>query len=357
MRKYYPGITFFKLAGSLTVLVAHVMLFRYLDHLPHTQMNYIFNALKVVVPCFYMISGFLIYKGWSNAADSYKYIKKYSIRIGWVYVFFNLFFWMEFIVPALISKGLGPANLILQLKITGVAFFLNGPFIQLWFIPPLLFGVWISYLLCTRFSTRAGIVFILLVFLAGQLLVGTLRIGLDSITGGLPFLNSIYGNYLELFTERYLGYGITFVFAGVFIGKHEEKFLRIRASALLGLAVIVSVMETLLLFFFTKWNSDYSLALSMISSTTLLFYGVLRIQSVTIQKYHPFINLFSMVTFFGHIPLMKLNLLIGGTGFMNVGIAQGLTYVLVTLVECLALTILLSKRNMPSIRREKTLAR
>lgn len=34
MRKYYPGITLFKLAGSLLVLIAHIMLFRYMMLLP-----------------------------------------------------------------------------------------------------------------------------------------------------------------------------------------------------------------------------------------------------------------------------------------------------------------------------------
>ncbi|KGE19348.1 acyltransferase family protein [Paenibacillus wynnii] len=340
MRKYYSGITFFKLAGSLTVLVAHVILFRYLDHLPHTQMNFIFNASKVIVPCFYMISGFLVYKGWSNAADSRLYIRRYLMSLGWVYVFFNLFFWLEFIVPAVTSGGLSPGNLFLQLKIAGIAFFLNGPFIQLWFIPPLLFGVWMSYLLYTRMSLRSVVTLTLLVYLIAQLLVGTLRIGLDSIAGGLSFLDSSYGNYLELFAERYLGYGLTFVSAGVLMGRYEEKFLQVRAIPLSILAASLLVVETLLLFFFADWNSDYSLSLSMISSTILLFYGILRIKMVTIQKYHPFINGFSKVIFFGHIPLMKLNVLLGVGDLMGVGIVQGLVYLLVTLLECLALTYL-----------------
>ncbi|BCG57408.1 acyltransferase family protein [Paenibacillus sp. URB8-2] len=347
MRRYYPGITIFKLAGSLIVLIAHVMLFRYFGEMPNGQMNYIFNAMKVIVPCFYMISGFLAYRGWSGAENPAAYVRKYLTRILVVYGFFCLIFAGEFVVPALIRGGLTASNLFLQAKIMAAMFLLNGPFIQLWFIPPLMFGMLLAYFLFRRTSLRAAAVLTLLGFLLAQTLFGTLRAILDAITGGIPFLDTDYGGYLELFAERYLGYGLTFVTAGAFIAKYEERFLRLGARFFLVPAAVLTLIETLLLMLGAKWTPDYSLAFCMIPNTVLFFYGVLRIKSRSIQAYHSTINLFSMVTFFGHIPFIQINLLLLKWDVARLEITRGWIVLLITLLECLAGTLILalSKRQ------------
>ncbi|WP_379137818.1 acyltransferase family protein [Paenibacillus sp. sgz500958] len=346
MRNYYPGITLFKVGGCLLVLLAHVILFRYTDHLPQTQLYYFFNVLKIIVPCFYVISGFLVYKGWSHAEDAGAYVRRYLIRFGGVYALFCLAFALEHVLPVLIRDGLTPAGMLLQSKILFIVFFLKGPYVQLWFMPPLFFAVWVSYLLHSRFNPRISIVVMVLAFAAGQLLTGTLRIGLDEVTGGIHLLQNSYGGYVEQFAERYLGYGITFVSLGIWIGKLEERFLSYSPGRLFALTVLVILLEALPLYLFVPWRPEYALAISMLPGTLLLFRGVLGVKARFVKAYHPFINLFSMVTFFGHIPLMRLNLLVGSDGASaSTGIGDGLAYIAVTLVEIVLITLLMYRMS------------
>jgi hypothetical protein len=174
MRSYYPGITIFKLAGSLMVVLAHVMLFRYMELVPNQQLQFIGLLSRVIVPCFYVTAGFLAYKGWTRAMDSRLYVRKYVIRILMLYGFFCVFFLVEHILPAIINNGLSIPNLYLQSKIIFMMFFLNGPFVQFWFIPPLIFGIAASYWLLEKNYLRASVIIGSVGFLISQFVSGTL---------------------------------------------------------------------------------------------------------------------------------------------------------------------------------------
>lgn len=66
------------------------------------------------MPCFYVIAGFLAYKGWSHAASSRLYMQKYLTRLFIIYCFFCCIFAAESIVPKLINGGLTAGNLIVH---------------------------------------------------------------------------------------------------------------------------------------------------------------------------------------------------------------------------------------------------
>jgi len=359
MRKYYSGITLFKLAGSLLVLVAHLMLIRYMAQMPaQAIVQFSGLATRIVVPCFYVVAGFLAYKGWSHAANSRVYIQKYLLRLGIIYCIFCGLFVAKSIIPKLISDGLSAGNLFIQAKVLFIAFFLNGPFIQFWFIPPLVFGILTAYWLIQKQYIRLALITTLIGFVGLQFVSGSLKTMFGITAESFPSIDPAYLDYLYLFVTRYIGFGFTFVVWGVLLAKYESKLMQIKLKPILFSAFFLTVMETLLLLRFSEWTTDYKLAFSMFPNTLLLFYGLIRIELPVVQAYHKIISLFSIVTFFGHILFMQTNLLMLGWRVASMNAAQDFILLLLTLFECIAVTLLLrassrtisakQTRNVPS---------
>jgi hypothetical protein len=343
MRKYYPGITLFKLGGSLLVLVAHIMLLRYMTLLPgQALVQFASLATRVVVPCFYVIAGFLAYKSWSHAASSRSYIQKYLKRLLIIYCFFCCIFVAEHIVPKLISDGLSAGNLFVQAKILVIAVFLNGPFIQFWFIPPLIFGLLAAYWLFEKQHARLAVILALTAFVAIQFVSGSLMKVFGVTAASFPFIDPDYMGYLNVFATRYIGFGYTFVVAGVFLAKYEAQFVQIRVKPVLIFAIFITLIETSLLLQLSEWTTDYKFAFSMLPNTLLIFYGILRMKSPAVQTYHKRINLFSIVTFFGHVLFMRINLLLMSWNTASMSVAQDFIFLFLTVIECVAVTAFFS---------------
>lgn len=343
MRRYYPGITIFKLFGCLLVLLFHSMLYKYIGSVSDQQFRFLTLPLGIVVPCFYVVAGFLAYKGWTNASDSGSYIKRNITRILLMYIPFCLLFIAESIVLELIRGGFTSSNLVLQAKILAVAVMLNGPSVQLWFIPPLLFSLFTCYWLYKRSGMHIAVILALFGFLLSLLISGSLRsILVFSIDGYPPHDSSIF-EYMKLFIYRYLGLGFTFVLTGMVIAKYEEKFYQTRVWPLIILTLILSTLELLYLFRFTEWSIEYKITISILPNTILFFYWLIHIKSQAIKTFHNFINLFSVVTFCGHILLMRGNLLLLNWNVTEMNGLQDLVYVTLTFMECLIATIVLYK--------------
>jgi hypothetical protein len=358
MRKFYPGITMFKLAGAILVLVAHALL---IPSMAATELPPFISFLmlegRVVVPCFYLVSGFLLYKGWTHADKPAAYVSRYVLRIAAVYAVFCLVFAFEFIVPSLAGGGWGIPNLVLQAKIMVMAFFVNGPLIQLWFIPPLLFGAVAAYWMLKRLSLRSMIIGIALAYVGVQLVSGSL-LGAFGLGGGIDGASEAGASagaamaasadspldYGVLWATRYIGFGLTFVAMGALIARHEEWFLGLGIRKLLLGAAALTIAETALLTSFASWTDAYKLTISMIPNAALLFYGVLRIRSAAIAVHRRALNLFSIVAFVGHIPFMRLNAwLFGWGGTMEMAAWQQVLQTLLTFAECVTLTMLLHR--------------
>lgn len=346
MRKYYSGITLFKLAGCLVVLLAHTMLIRYMNDFSNQQFKFLTPILGTVVPCFYVISGFLAYNGWKRAADARKYVKKYISRLSLLYGLFCMLFVVEHIIPELILNGLTLSNIALQARILIIAVVLNGPLVQLWFIPPLLFSMAVCYWLVYEMrALRLAVILAIAGFLLTLFVCGSFIPITNAIFDGFTSNDSSVFSYVKLFIYRYLGFGLTFVLAGIWIAKYEEKFYQWRAWPFIIGTVVLTTAELLILLNYAEWSNDYKLALSILPSTLLLFYGILHIKWKAVQTYHAFINLFSIVTFVGHIPFMRVNLLLFDWDIASMSVYQDIIYLTLSLLECLALTVILYKRK------------
>lgn len=349
MRKYYPGITLFKLIGCLLVLFGHVrlpVLYAQLSqHIVGLQ-----QAMAFTVPCFYMISGFLAYKGWTGTSHPGRYIRHY---VGWVGGFYLLL-----CVVALatntgteLGKWLWPIrNMVVPLL---KVYLVLGPYPSLWFIPPLLFGILVCYG-CHRAGHLSWAVWLGVVgFVLAQLLNGTLRQVLHVLHLDTIMYHTRYG-YADLLAQtvsNFFGAGLPFVLAGVLVARHEERFYSLPGWRLAALALGSLAVEYAVLRWLAAGNYQFALVISMVPIGLWLFYGVLHIQSTSIQKHHALINRFSIVLYFLHILLLQLNTLLLGQSWKKLFYinwhhpvmtpGQSVLYLLLTLAEAALLTLLL----------------
>ncbi|WP_374679429.1 acyltransferase family protein [Hymenobacter sp. J193] len=336
LRRYYPGITIFKLIGSLLVMQNHIRLSdTYMElnqHLPG-----LVQAASMVVPCFYMIAGFLAYQGWHHAREPRRYVTTYLRWVGLVYVFFCLLHFGTVVVPQLVASNFS----VQPLKVLFERYLVRGPYLVLWFIPPLLFGIFVSYALDSRQQLRKGVWLALAGFVLAQVLNGSLRVVVEAwFPAVIPLFQIKHMYLLGYAAANYLGVGFPFILGGVLVAKYEDVFLQIRARTFVALTGLCVGTEFLLLHWLVEGPLQYQLAVSMLPISVFLFYGVLHIQSAGIRKYHKLINTYSMVVYFTHMFLIALNawLLGWSTGHLSplqAAVCAGLTFLQTVLLTAL----------------------
>jgi len=336
MRKYYPGITLFKLIGSLLVVLTHIKL-----PLIYAQLNKniagLHNFVAVIVPCFYVVSGFLAYQGWFNSKNRHLYIRRYLMWIFSVYIIFFLFYIIEHTLPLFWHYGFIPHFLFDQFKDLLEKFFIKGPNPALWFVPPLFFGVIVSYYFITRKKIRLVIVLASSGFIFAQFLSGTLRVLLESFISSTANILNIHIIRLSV---QYLGFGLPFVLTGVLLGKYETAFLQTKANLLWSITLASVLIEGIYLHYFVVGTYHYQLIFSMIPIAILTFYNILNIKADGIRQYHKFLNAYTIIIYFCHFYLISINLQILGLKLPDVTTQQSGLCLLLTFMECLVLTAL-----------------
>lgn len=264
----------------------------------------------------------MFYKGWTNAADPNLYVKRYLTRIIWLYGGFCLLFALQFIVPAFVKEGLTLGNMVLQIKIMVMAVFINGPYVHLWFVPPLLFGITFAYWLLRSNRTRLAAAIGITGFIACQFSSGSLRFLFEGAMNGFMGISLTQWDYVDQGLTQYFGFGVTFVVAGALIAKTETAFLKLPFRRLLLLLTALVMAELALLMSTSQWTTEYKLTLTLLPLTLLLFHGVLRIKSKHAIAHH-------------------LNAWLLGWNQVEMGMSQWIAQSLLTLLECLLFSYLI----------------
>jgi hypothetical protein len=341
MRKYYSGITVFKLAGSLLVLLAHIKLPPVYLALTH-RLGGLAQAMAVVVPCFYMVSGFLAYKGWAHARRPGHYIRSYLMWVSGVYGLFCTYYLATTTLPDLLTNYRAHTSLASPLHMLFEVFVVKGPVFSLWFVPPLLFGVSVTYLFERRDQFKLVCGLAALGFITAQLTSGSLCALLDSNGYSSFWTSGKHAPLLAQIMASYLGIGFPFVVAGAWVARHEARFQALPVKLLATTSVLVFIGE---IWFLTRAGGashQHFLVLSMAPISLLLFHGVLHLQLPGIGAYHALINRFSMVVFFLHPFLIEINSWLCGWVPYKLTAEQALACVLLTLPETLLFTWLLA---------------
>lgn len=341
MRKYYSGITVFKLAGSLLVLLAHIKLPPVYLALTH-RLGGLAQAMAVVVPCFYMVSGFLAYKGWAHARQPRRYISRYLAWVSGVYSLFCAYYLATTTLPDLLTNYRAHTSLASPLHMLFEVFVVKGPVFSLWFVPPLLFGVSATYFFERRGQFRLVCGLAALGFLSAQLTSGSLCALLDSMSYSPFWTSGKHALLLAQVVASYLGIGFPFVVVGAWVARHEARFQALPVGLLATTGMGLFIGEIWFLTRVGGASHQHFVVFSMAPISLLLFHGVLHLQVPSIKAYHGFINRFSMVVFFLHPFLIELNSWLGGWVPYKLTAGQALACVLLTLPETLGVTLLLA---------------
>ncbi|MDG0814240.1 hypothetical protein [Cohnella rhizosphaerae] len=81
-----------------------------------------------------------------------------------------------------------------------------------------------------------------------------------------------------------------------------------------------------------------------------MFYGILRIRWNAVRRHHRLLNRFSLITFFAHTLLIKLNLLALGWTYVETNVPQELLVSCLALAQCGALTYAWMRLDVMSLR-------
>ncbi|SFB09774.1 Acyltransferase family protein [Cohnella sp. OV330] len=336
MRNYYPGITLFKVLGCILVVFSHELFLPLMSTLDNRQLSFAGLSFGTVVPGFYLIAGFLAYQGWTRAAHAGIYVKRYVSRIAIVYGLLCLLNTGRQIAGAILHGDTSASGLLALGKRVALRIFVEGAYQQLWFIPPLIFGMLVSYALVSAGRERQLIGYAALSLAAAECLAGTPS-GL--VRAAWPDLfGSESAHMAAKALVNYGGFGLVFVGAGVLLARREEAFKRLPVRPLLALTGLLAAAETAFLWETADWSDDYRLAFSTLPASILMFYGIARIRWDAVRRHHRLLNRFSLVTFFGHTLLIKLDLLVFGWTNANPVVLQEVLLSCLALAQCAALT-------------------
>ena len=338
-RRYYPGITLFKVCGAILVVLAHVApLWKY-GAVSQVQTLKYMAPFSIVVPCFYVVSGFLVCTGWMRAANPRSYLKTYVARIGSLYVALVLLYVVRWLLPELADHGVSSLS-ALAIGKRIVTDFLFGPEAFLWFVPALLLGLVVTYWLVQKRLLNKAMPFLAVGFLLCMCVNGTLRTACAAIPGYAEFTANKWVQYGSVLLTNYWGYGLTFVALGVMIAKHEGGFGGIRLAPLAMLCAGLTLAELVALRYGAAWSGRAPLCLSVVPNSLLLFRGMLGWQSSASAQHHQFWNLFSAVAYLGHYPLLQVDQLALGVGSAPGDTLRDTLTFLAILGECLACTLI-----------------
>jgi hypothetical protein len=348
-RKYYPGITLFKFIGSIMVLTSHISLPGFLMNLANdvTGLEQFFD---IIVPCFYLIAGFLAYNGWVHAKSADQYIKKYLAWLIGLYLLISLTFMSLTIFPKIIRTGGSAEAVILSIaKRLVMDLFIRGPVAALWFIPPLIFGIAMSYFFERRNKLIYPVIFVIVGYLTAQLYNGTFRSLTEAFFGDVSIFHIDHVVIYVKILKNYFGMGLPFVVAGVVLAKYQDWFIKLNGNKLALLAITFVSIEALLLYYCVGGRFQYRLVLSMVPLSIWLFYGLLKVQKNRVKAYHTPLNLLSMVIYFSHGAFIRVNMYLLGLNIISLTTTQSVISILLTLAECIALTAVVLSFKKKSI--------
>lgn len=317
MRKYYPGITLFKFAGAVMVMMAHLKEFPLNSTLNHQVTGFV-QLCSIIVPCFYVMAGFLAYNGWKHSAQPARYVKRYILWTGAAYSVFCICYLFTDTLPLLYHGTFNrhSVNYLFEM------FFITGPYWQLWFIPPLIVTISLGYLAERKKRLSALLVVAIIGFAAAQCVCGSLKSGTNGLIGDAALFRYKHFALVEKLILYYAGMAVPYVSAGIFIGRYEVGFVNLNKWRLIVPALLISFTELIFLRIAYPDGYSYPLLLAQFPLTILLFYGLLNVRNVHVKKYHAYLRQLSVFLFFTHIPLIRLNEWMMGWDHVHITLPQ-----------------------------------
>lgn len=223
-RKIYPSLDIMKFIMAMLILTQHTS-----NEWAHSTglVHAFFGLGNFAVPFFFACSGFLFFSKYNTLSreDQRDYYKKWSLRIGKMYLVWSLIYFV-FVFIGWLREGL---NWFQPLDYIHWALVFTT-YATIWFLPALWVGVSICCLL-TRYCNRKTIVAIILLLMV----IGNLFGSYTNVLTQVPAIDSFNEWYLNVFITWRNGIfnGAPFVSIGILVAEGKGMKLSARTNLLL----------------------------------------------------------------------------------------------------------------------------
>lgn len=294
-REYIPGFDWVRIFGATSIAFHHIFLSQTLKQwFPMEKFRVMFG---LVVPVFFLISGYLLFHSVTRKKNPYRYIKNYLLKYGSIWLALHFLRYLSHYIAVYKETGIFMykdfAFVMLTLPVR------ENMLLQLWFIPPLLFGVLVNGILFLKKKEET----------LGTAVVSVSVIGILLATYGDYFCQLIgicspgaegWGKAVFVLITQLLQ-GNLFVFIGMMLAKNKEKFLQWNYKKRILPVLIFTAAEMLFVYFKIQNPLDNAITISSLFWSVLLLYGMLKIKGQFLQRHHAAIAIYSGLTYFLHI--------------------------------------------------------
>jgi len=248
--KEYGGLDRFRLVAALLIVGIHTYpLYSVSEELDFVLMHIL---ARIAVPFFLVVTGYFL------PLD--KMPSGFLKKTGLLYAGATLLY-----LPISIYAGYYSEGNIFAVILRNIVF--DGTFYHLWYLPALIIGVLIIYLLSRRLSIR-----VILVITGFLYLLGLLGDSYYGITADVPFLNATYDSMFHVFSYTRNGLFYAPIFLAMGVSAAQSKNSMSAGAALTGffISMLVMLTEGLMLHYSGIPRHD-SMYISLIPSMYFLF--------------------------------------------------------------------------------------
>ncbi len=294
-REYIPGFDWIKLFGSIMIAFFHIVLSKRIQLIIAPKYQQLFDN---VVPAFFLMAGFLMYQSITRRKTPYTYLKKYVCKYLSFYYLVNLVFFIVLYTLVYFRTGIFMYKDFIYAYATLPLY--NHYLYELWFIWPLLIGITISVWIFTNgWETKCIIPFFILYAIASIFIMYNAKLPLPESVRN--FLETSQGKMVYKNINTFVGKGIPFTFAGMWISKYKERFFAIKWSKILTVTSICILVEYSALFLLNPDAQILNESISYFLVCLIVFRFILSIKGNALQPFHREVTVFSVITYFFHI--------------------------------------------------------
>ena len=340
----YGYIDLFKFIASLLVITIHTEpLITY-----STEGNFILTRVlaRVAVPFFFISAGYLFsFKLTDNKIENNKLLFSYLKRIFSIYLISIIIY-----IPINIYNGYVTSNFNLINMLKDLIF--NGTMYHLWYLPALILGICIVFMLINNFSINISLIITIILYI-----LGLLGDSYFKITSNIDLLNNLYNNMFLVFdyTRNGIFFAPVFILLGFKFAKlynkqndKDNKYSTknkgcLKDLRLFLLFVILLGVEATLLKKFNIPKHD-SMTIFLVPAVYFLFKLCIKLKNKSMKKLRDI----SLYIYILHPMIIVLVRLIGKvTKTTDILINNSLiNYISVTLISILVSVVLVNINNI-----------
>ena len=292
-KNYIPGFDWVRLFGCMIVVMAHCHLFVFLQR---SVPVWLYALFCEIVPIFFIMSGYLMYRSLTTKARPVSYMMKYLWKYGSTFLVLNVIGLLGDYIQIYARTGEWMMrSLLIHILILP---FYDAPMYQLWFIPSLLAGIVVNTFFVLKKKERFGWTLILLY--ATVVMFWNLYGQYMSIAPLYEVLTSWEHFYLIDYFLRTSTQGVLYVAIGMWIAKHDEQICQLWLRRLWLPALLVTAADTAVV---ALWGDPRGMTftLSVCLWSTVLFIWIRRLKSDYLQPHHKVITIYSGTMYFLHV--------------------------------------------------------